>query len=126
MNVSASRTSAAGKAVWGRAIFVAMAASLLLTAAPVDASGPQPSKVKSASAATQAARAARRHAKLDLQLNDAVEDAVNAESNVIIEFNDESDAVNMVKAQGGKAGRRLGILKAEGACERPARQKNPS
>jgi serine protease AprX len=115
MNVSACRSSAAGKAVWGRAILVAMAAMLLLTAAPVDASGPQQSKVNSASAAKQAARAARiarRHAKLDLQLNDAVEDAVNAESNVIIEFNDESDAVNIVKAQGGKAGRRLGILKA--------------
>ena len=36
----------------------------------------------------------------------------NGESNVIIEFNDETDAVNLVKGNGGKAGRRLGILKA--------------
>src|SRR5687767_14336916 len=114
MNVTSHRYSAAGKAVWGRAILVALFAMLLLPAAS-EASGPQPSKVKAVTAAKQAertARIARRHAKLDLQLNDAVEDAVNGESNVIIEFNDESDAVNLVKANGGKAGRRLGILKA--------------
>ena len=101
--------------MWGRAILVALPAMLLLPAAPVEASGPQPSKVKSASAAKQAARAARiarRHAKLDLQLNDAVEDAVNGESNVIIEFNDETRCRQHGEGQGGKAGRRLGILKA--------------
>ena len=88
---------------------------MLLLPAASEAGGPQPSKEKAVSAAKQAARTARiarRHAKLDLQLNDAVEDVVNGESNVIIEFNDESDAVNLVKANGGKAGRRLGILKA--------------
>ena len=69
----------------------------------------------SAAAAKQAeheARKARRHAKLDQQLNDAVEDKANGESAVIIEFHDDRDAVNLVKANGGKAGRRLGILKA--------------
>ena len=114
MNVPTHRYSAAGKAVWGRAILVALFAMLLLPAAS-EASGPQPGKVNAVTAAKQAARAARiarRHAKLDLQLNDAVEDVVDGESSVIIEFNDESDAVNLVKANGGKAGRRLGILKA--------------
>ena len=45
-------------------------------------------------------------------MNDAVEDTLNDESDVIIEFNDETDAVNLVKGHGGKSGRRLGILKA--------------
>jgi serine protease AprX len=115
MTVSAPRHSAAGKAVWGRAILIAWLAMMLLPAAPVEASGPSPGKrsaVSAAKRAAQAARIARRHAKLDLRLNDAVEDAINGESNVIIEFNDETDAVNLVKANGGKAGRRLGILKA--------------
>lgn len=115
MKLSVFRHGAAEKAVWGRAILVALFAMLLLPAAPVEASGPQSRKAQTLSPAKQAARAARiarRSAKLDLRLNDAVEDAVNGESNVIIEFNDESDAVNLVKANGGKAGRRLGILKA--------------
>ena len=114
MTVSALRYSAAGKAVWGRAILATLLAMLLLPAAPVEASGPQSGK-KTVSAAQQAARKARiarRHAKLDLALNDAVEDAANGSSNVIIEFNDETDSVNLVKSFGGKSGRRLGILKA--------------
>jgi serine protease AprX len=101
--------------VWGRAILTALLAMLLLPAAPAEASGPRPGKAKAVSAQKQAARAARiarRHVKLDLALNDAVEDQANGQSNVIIEFNDESDSVNLVKAFGGKSGRRLGLLKA--------------
>jgi serine protease AprX len=119
MTVSAPRSSTTGKAVWGRAVLLALISMLLFPAAPTEASGPQSGKkgktASAAAAAKQAARAARiarRHAKLDLQLNDAVEDVVNGESSVIIEFNDESDAVNLVKGHGGKAGRRLGILRA--------------
>ena len=88
MRLSALRYSAAGKAVWGRAVTAALLASLLLSAVPAQAGGPQSGTGK-ALTAQQQARIARRHAKLDLQLNDAVEDAVNGESNVIIEFNDE-------------------------------------
>jgi serine protease AprX len=95
---------------------MALLAMLLLPAATADAAGsPPPGKGKALTAQQQAAkdaRIARRHAKLDLQLNDAVEDAANAESNVIIEFYDETGAVNLVKSHGGKAGRRLGILNA--------------
>ncbi|HEX8028313.1 MAG TPA: S8 family serine peptidase [Vicinamibacterales bacterium] len=113
MTVSAYRNRPAEKAVWGRAILMSLVASLLLfPAAPTEASGEQPGKSKSALSARQADRMARRHAKLDQQLNDAVEDANNAESNVIIEFNDDSDAANVVKGYGGKAGRRLAILNA--------------
>jgi hypothetical protein len=88
---------------------------LLLPAAPAEANGPQFGKTKSASSQQQSARAARlarRHAKLDEALNDAVEDQAHAASNVIIEFNDESDSSNLVKAYGGKTGRRLEILRA--------------
>jgi serine protease AprX len=118
MTVSVYRYSAAGKAVWGRAVLTALLAMLLLPAAPAEASGPQSGKkttvsaAKAAKAAERAARRARRHAKLDLQLNDATEDAINAESNVIIQFNNEADSVNLIKGHGGKSGRRLGILKA--------------
>src|SRR5689334_14870561 len=114
MTVSALRYSAAGKAVWGRAILTVLLSMLLLPAAPVEASGQQSGKTKAVSAkeAARKARIARRHAKLDLALNDATEDAINGTSNVIIEFNDETDSVNLVKAFGGKTGRRLGILKA--------------
>jgi serine protease AprX len=115
MTSSALQFTAAGKAVWGRAVLMALLATLLLSVAPAEASGPQSGKKGSALTAKQQARAARiarRHAKLDLHLNDAVEDAVSGESNVIIEFTNDADAVNIVKGHGGKAGRRLGILKA--------------
>jgi serine protease AprX len=112
MNVSALRSSAAGKAVWGRAILVALSAMLILPAAPAEAGGAQPRKVTPASAPKHGAPTAHRHAKLDLLLNNAVEEDANGESNVIIEFNDETGAVNLVNANGGKVGRRLGILNA--------------
>jgi serine protease AprX len=108
----------AEKAVWGRAVLFALIAALLIPAAPAEAQllkfGKKVSAADSKKAALEA-RKARRHAKLDQHLNDAVEDTVNAESNVIIEFHDEADAVNLVKGKGGKAGRRLGILKARAA-----------
>ena len=114
MTLCVQQTIGAGKAVWGRAIVMSLLSTLLLlSAAPTEASGQSPKpEVSAAKQTARAARLARRHAKLDQQLNDAVEDALNAESDVIIEFNDETDAVNIVKGHGGKAGRRLGILNA--------------
>jgi serine protease AprX len=108
----------AEKAVWGRAILFSLIAALLVPAVPADAQLLKPANRVSAADASQTAREARkarRHAKLDRHLNDAVEDKINAESNVIIEFHDDSDALNMVKSKGGKAGRRLGILNARAA-----------
>jgi serine protease AprX len=117
MNSSAPRYHGAEKAVWGRAILFTVMASFLLSVAPADAQLLRSGKNNKgpAAAARQAereARKARRHAKLDQHLNDAVEDKESSESAVIIEFNDESDAANLVAGNGGKAGRRLGILKA--------------
>ena len=108
----------AEKAVWGRAILFALIAALLSPAVPAGAEPLNAGKKVSAADSKQAAREARkarRHAKLDQHLNDAVEDRANGESNVIIAFNDETDAVNLVKGAGGKAGRRLGILNARAA-----------
>ena len=113
MITSAPRRSAE-KAVWGRAILGAFIAALLLSPTPADAAakgGPSASAVDSKVAAREA-RKARRHAKLDQQLNDAVEDKANGQSDVIIEFNNDSDSVNLIKAHGGKAGRKLNILRA--------------
>ena len=111
MTVSALRYSAAGKAVWGSAILTALFSMLLLPAAPLEASGRPPGNHRQAESAAvkqaRAARIARRHAKLDLLLNDAAEDAINGQSNVIIEFNDETGADNLVKANGGKTKAKL-------------------
>ena len=94
MSVSAYRYSVSGKAVWGRAILGALFAMLLLPTGS-EASGRQAGKaVTAAKQATRAARIARGHATLDLQLNDAVEDAVTGKSNVIVDFKDESHAVS--------------------------------
>ena len=88
--------------MWGRAILISAArhAAPAGYAGGSERSAARQIKARSTAAkqAARAARIARRHAKLDLHLNDAVEDAVNGESNVIIEFNDERDAVNLVKA----------------------------
>jgi len=120
MRSSAPRLGSTGKAVWGRSIlFPLLVAILALTAAPAEAQRLNGmGKNKATAAAKQAeqdARKARRHSKLDLQLNDAVEDKANSNSKVIIEFTDESDSINLVQSHGGKAGRRLGILKARTA-----------
>ena len=115
MTFSAPRKRGADKAVWGRAILFTVLASFL-SVTPADAQllklGLNKASATAKKQAELEARKARRHAKLDQQLNDAVEDKANSESAVIIEFHDDRDAVNLVKANGGKAGRRLGIIKA--------------
>ena len=117
MTSSALRHSAE-KAVWGRAILGVFIASLMRPAVPAEAALKAAVKVEKVVSAADsklaalAARKARRHAKLDQQLNDAVEDKSNGQSNVIIEFTDDRDSANLVTAHGGKAGRKLNILKA--------------
>src|SRR5687768_16272930 len=98
----------AEKAVWGRALLFSLIAALLLPVAPVEAALKSGKNVSAGDPhhAALDARKARRHAKLDQNLNDAVEDKANAESSVIIEFHDDTDSVNLVKGKGGKAGRR--------------------
>src|SRR5687768_14603470 len=116
MSFSAPRNHGADKALWGRAILFTALISFVLPGIPAEAQLLKPglNRVSPAAAkqAEREARKARRHAKLDQHLNDAVEDQANSESAVIIEFHDDRDAVNLVKANGGKAGRRLDSLKA--------------
>ncbi len=113
---SAPRNHGADKAVWGRAILFTALVSFALPGIPAEAQlltlGPKTASAAAAKQAAHEARQARRHPKLDQLLNDAVEDQANGQSAVIIEFHDDRDALTLVKANGGKAGRRLGILKA--------------
>ena len=117
MPSSAPRYHGADKAVWGRAILFTALDQLR----PVGYTGRGAAAQARSEHGLGRRCESRRHsrlakrgviAKLDQLLNDAVEDKANGESAVIIEFHDDRDAVNLVKANGGKAGRRLGILKA--------------
>ncbi len=87
------------KFTWGRTTLVALIAVLALWT-PAEAQGvkanQKPAKVQ--------------HAKLDQELN-RVTDGVG-DSDVIVEFNDDSDSFTRIKAAGGIGGRRLGIIKA--------------
>ncbi|HYE85466.1 MAG TPA: S8 family serine peptidase [Vicinamibacterales bacterium] len=53
-----------------------------------------------------------RHSKLDRQLNDAATRDSGAESTVIVQFHDESEAASILTRNGARTGRRLGILQA--------------
>jgi hypothetical protein len=85
--------------VWGRNALTALfLASFAVLAVSADA-GPVKDKV-----------AKKHHAKLDRELND-VSDGIG-DSDVIVEFNDDSDSALRITANGGRSGRKLGILKA--------------
>src|SRR5687767_13365569 len=104
---SAPRNHGADKAVWGRAILFTALVSFVLSGIPAEAQliklGQNTASAAAAKLAAHEARTARRHAKLDQLLNDAVEDQANGQSAVIIEFHDDRDALTLVKANGGKA-----------------------
>jgi serine protease AprX len=125
MHSSAPQNHGADKAVWGRAILFTVLVSFALPGIPAEAQllklGQNTVSAAAAKQAAHEARKARRHTKLDQLLNDAVEDQANGQSAVIIEFHDDRDALSLVKANGGKAGRRLGILKAR-VAKMPNRQ----
>ena len=91
------------KAVWGRnaliAFLVASFAAVSLTATAGPGSGKSSNK--------------KQHPKLDRALN-AVAGGFG-ESDVIVEFNDDSDSARRIAGNGGKAGRKLGIIKARAA-----------
>jgi serine protease AprX len=90
------------KAVWGsRSVTtLALLALIVLWAAPADAQkrakADKPAKVQ--------------HSKLDTELN-RVADGIG-DSDVIVEFHDDSDGSARIKSAGGKSGRRLGNIKA--------------
>ena len=92
------------KAVWGRNTLIAFFMAAFAAAAVPVTAGPGNGKNSSKK---------QQHQKLDHALN-AVADGVG-ESSVIVEFNDDSDSALRITANGGRAGRKLGIIKARAA-----------
>jgi serine protease AprX len=107
------------KAVWGRSITIGFVAVLFAVfCSPVEARGPGSSSGKSGSSSRKSGSSsgpsgsqhARLHPKLDKALN-AVADG-NGESDVIVEFHDDSDSASRIRNHGGVAGKKLSLLKA--------------
>ena len=95
------------KAVWGRSLVIGLMAVLL-------ASDSAEAQKRSAQAQDKSrSNTVRLHPKLDSTLN-ALADG-NGESDVIVEFFDDSDTVSRIRSNGGLAGRKLGIISARGA-----------
>jgi len=92
------------KAVWGRYALVALFIATFAAVSVPAIAGPGNGK---ASAKKQL------HQKLDHALN-AVADGVG-ETDVIVEFNDDSDSLRRITAHGGRAGRKLGIIRSRAA-----------
>ena len=98
------------KFTWGRAIVAALVAVLAMSA-PADAQGSRPGIVAAKAGPALAKKAAKvRHAKLDKALNELADGV--GDSDVIVEFNDDSQGSARITAAGGRSGRRLGIIKA--------------
>jgi serine protease AprX len=89
------------KAVWGRNI-LAVLIVVSFTVVSADA-GPGNGKGKSAPKK-------QHHAKLDKALNEEAD--YGDDLDVIVELHDDSDGASRITASGGRAGRKLGILKA--------------
>src|SRR5690349_8806777 len=102
MNLSSTSGKTRKKAVWGRNLLIALFVGAFATLPGSAHAGPGNGKA-----------AKKEHAKLDRALN-KVADGVG-ESDVIVEFVDDSDSANRIKANGGLSGRKLGILKARTA-----------
>jgi serine protease AprX len=104
MRVPSTEIRIRKKAVWGRNILTAFfVGSFAVFSASADA-GPGNGK---------APKKQQQHHKLDQALNGKADKV--GESDVIVEFFDDSDSVNRIRANGGQSGRKLGILKARTA-----------
>jgi serine protease AprX len=114
MKLSSPTNHPRKKAVWGQKALIALLLATFATMSVAANAGPQrtPGKVvdRAARAAAKAAKAKNRHVKLDEELNE-VADGIG-DSDVIVEFNDDSDSSARITANGGRSGRKLGILKA--------------
>src|SRR5436190_16739655 len=102
MNLS-SMSGIRKKAVWGRGLLIAIFIGVFALQPGAAFAGPGKGK----------APKKPQHAKLDRSLNDVADNA--GESDVIVEFFDDSDAVDRIQNRGGRAGRKLGILNARSA-----------
>ena len=89
------------KAVWGRRFVTSLTllALLVIWAAPADAQR-RPKAGKHGRV---------QHAKLDRELNDKMDGI--GDSDVIVEFFEDSDSSDRISKAGGKSGRRLGNIK---------------
>lgn len=95
-------TSERKKAVWGRNILAALLVASFAVVTSAEA-GPGNGKGKSAPRKPH-------HAKLDKALNEEAE--IGDDLDVIVELIDDSDGAARITSNGGRAGRKLGILKA--------------
>ena len=103
MKSSPSVSKTRNKAVWGRnALIAVFLASLAVFSVSADAG---PAKDQASNKSTR-----KQHAKLDRELN-KLADGIG-DSDVIVEFNDDSDSALRITANGGRPGRKLGIIKA--------------
>jgi serine protease AprX len=93
------------KAVWGRKALIAFFVGAFAVMSVSADAGPGNGK---------AARKQQQHHKLDQALNGRADKV--GESCVIVEFYNDNDSANTIRANGGRAGRKLGILKARTAC----------
>src|SRR5687767_6011811 len=123
---SCSYSQVRKKAVWGRSASIGLVALLIaILASPVEARGSGSSSGKSGSSSGKSgsssgksgsssgqsgSKHARLHPKLDTALN-ALADG-NGETDVIVEFHDDSDSASRIRNHGGAAGKKLGLLKA--------------
>jgi serine protease AprX len=103
MRLSSTSGKIRKKAVWGQRLLIALllgafAATGTAHAGPGSNKGPKQKQ---------------HHAKLDRALNDLADGA--GETDVIVEFFDDSDSINRISNNGGRAGRKLGLLKARAA-----------
>jgi serine protease AprX len=94
------------KAVWGRSISIGLVTALLaVVSSPAEAQLLDLKLVNKV-----AAKASALHHKLDQELNRLA--GGNGETDVIVEFYDDSDSASRIRSHGGVAGKKLSLLKA--------------
>src|SRR5688500_824090 len=94
------------KAVWGRSISIGLVAALLAVF-----SSPAEAQLRGLKVVNKAAaKASKLHQKLDQELNRRADS--NGETDVIVEFYDDSDSASRIRNHGGVAGKKLSLLKA--------------
>jgi serine protease AprX len=69
-----------------------------------------PAEAQRRESKSSTAKVSKHHSKLDRVLNSVADG--NGETDVIVEFFDDSDSVSRIRGNGGVAGRKLGVLKA--------------
>src|SRR5688572_21154275 len=103
---SCSYSQVRKKAVWGRSVSIALVAALLAVF-----SSPAEAQLRSLKLVNKvAAKASRPHHKLDKELNRLADS--NGETDVIVEFHDDSDSASRIRNHGGVAGKKLSLFRA--------------